>query len=213
MDDDSKNTEGQISGEDSALQQANEMEEIIELVDAVPADEEQRQAMGTPKDETGLGGEPEDVIDLTDVVKESSENDASDDAASEGQPDDVLSLEEEVLEDDGVIELVDEVGEPELEPQPPVELTDVAEDQDLRAEEDLPETALGAEETVLSATASLSTDKMLESAILEGLSEERIEAVLTRVVKETIEKKADRIILEVAEAAIAKEIEKIKQAL
>lgn len=213
MDSDSKNTEGQISGEDSSLQQANEMEEIIDLVDAVSADDEQRHAMGTPMHETGLREEPEDVIDLTDVVEEPSKDETSDDAASKGQPDEVLSLEEEVLEDEGVIELVDEVGEPELESLHPVELTDVAEDQDLGAEEDLPETTLGAEERVLSETASLSTDKMLESAILEGLSEERIEAVITRVVKETIEKKADRIILEVAEAAIAKEIEKIKQAL
>ena len=57
------------------------------------------------------------------------------------------------------------------------------------------------------------TAEALESVAAERLSDERIEEVITRVAKEAIEKKADRILLEVAEAAIAKEIEKIKQAL
>jgi hypothetical protein len=57
------------------------------------------------------------------------------------------------------------------------------------------------------------TDEALESVIREKLSEEETEAMIRRVVTETIEKKADRILLEVAEAAIAREIERLKQAL
>lgn len=69
------------------------------------------------------------------------------------------------------------------------------------------------EQGLVSETGVQPADKALEPAILERLSDERIEEIVTRVVKETVEKKADRILLEVAEAAIAKEIEKIKQAL
>jgi hypothetical protein len=89
----------------------------------------------------------------------------------------------EVVEDEEVIELTDELGEPGLEPQEPVDVSAMVE------------------------------DKALESAVHEAVSEERIEAIIRRVVEETIEKKADRILLEVAEAAVTKEIEKIKQVL
>ena len=53
----------------------------------------------------------------------------------------------------------------------------------------------------------------VEPAVLEGLSDERLEEIITRIVKQTIEEKAERILLEAAEAAIAREIERIKQAL
>ena len=57
------------------------------------------------------------------------------------------------------------------------------------------------------------TDEGLESKLLERVSDERIEAIITRLATKKIEEKADRILLDVAEAAIAKEIEKLKQAL
>jgi DNA-binding transcriptional ArsR family regulator len=57
------------------------------------------------------------------------------------------------------------------------------------------------------------TSEAMDTAVLEGLSDEKLEAIVTRVVKQTIEEKAERILLEVAEAAVAKEVEKIKQAL
>jgi hypothetical protein len=52
-----------------------------------------------------------------------------------------------------------------------------------------------------------------EALLTERLSDEKLEAIVTRVVKETVEEKAGRILLEVAETAIAEEIEKIKKAL
>ena len=57
------------------------------------------------------------------------------------------------------------------------------------------------------------TDEALESTLLEKFPDDRIEAIIRRVVMETIEKKANHILLEVAEAAIAKEIQRLKQAL
>jgi hypothetical protein len=53
----------------------------------------------------------------------------------------------------------------------------------------------------------------IEKEVRERLSDEKMEAIITSVVKEAIEEKVDRILLDVAEAAIAKEIEKIKKAL
>ncbi len=156
MDTDSKNVEGKTSGGDTSLQQANEMEEIIDLVEPASEDDEQSEAIVTPKEEAGLEEQPEDFIDLTDLV----------------------------------------------------------EDQDSQADDmELSEVTLAAEEHVAAEAPSQASDEALESAVLKGLTDERIEAVITRVAKEAIEKKADRILLEVAEAAIAKEIEKIKQVL
>ena len=54
---------------------------------------------------------------------------------------------------------------------------------------------------------------MLENYRTGGVIDEKIEAIITKVVEDAVAEKADRILVEVAEAAIAKEIEKIKKAL
>ena len=53
----------------------------------------------------------------------------------------------------------------------------------------------------------------LEQAVLEKLSDEKLEEIVTRIAKRTIEGKVERILLEAAEAAIAKEIDRLKQAI
>ena len=82
---------------------------------------------------------------------------------------------------------------------------------------EIPETAPGippiAGELEQEATTVWPTDEALESEVLERVSDERIEAIITRVVNDVIEKKAGQILLEAAEAAISKEIERIKRAL
>jgi hypothetical protein len=231
----------------TSVQEVNEMEEVINLVDALSENDGQ---MEKPEGESTSSGTEEGSIDLADVVEESAEG-ASD--------------------DEQLIELVDQVdAEAHMEEENLIQLTDVVEDQDSQirqerhdelpdadvdaddSEEDTPleyaglETAeegsyaaveeLAAEESVAieegaaleeavepsapytkegppSAPAGPSTDEALESMIRDRLSEEKIEAVIRGVVTQTIEKKADRILLEVAEAAIAKEIERLKQVL
>ena len=60
-------------------------------------------------------------------------------------------------------------------------------------------------------TEPMATD--LEQAVLERLSDDKLEEIITSIVKPIIEKKVERILLEAAEAAIAREIERLKQAL
>jgi hypothetical protein len=53
----------------------------------------------------------------------------------------------------------------------------------------------------------------LEQAVLERLTDDKLEEIVTSIVKSAIEEKVERILLEAAEAAIAREIERLKQAL
>ncbi len=205
MNTDDRKAGDQTSGERSSLQQADEMEEIIDLVDLPLADDLESELIDLPDDaqrpeEAGEAGE--ELIELTDAVE------------------DLVQEDEEILE-----------------------LHDVAEEQGFRAEQDsselsegypvteqsdedsllenmgleIPETSLGippvAGELEQEATTVWPTDEALESEVLESVSDERIEAIITRVVNDVIEKKAGQILLEAAEAAISKEIERIKRAL
>lgn len=205
MNTDDRKAGDQTSGERSSLQQADEMEEIIDLVDVPLADDLESELIDLPDDaqrpeEAGQAGE--EPIELADAVE------------------DLVQEDEEILE-----------------------LHDVAEVQGFRAEEDssglseryhvteqsdedsllenmgleIPETSLGippvAGELEQEATTVWPTDEALESEVLERVSDERIEAIITRVVNDVIEKKAGQILLEAAEAAISKEIERIKRAL
>ena len=208
MNTDDRKAGDQTSGERSSLQQADEMEEIIDLVDLPLADDLESELIDLPDDaqrpgEAGKAGKAgEELIELTDAVE------------------DLVQEDEEILE-----------------------LHDVAEVQGFRAEEDsselsegypvteqsdedsllenmgleIPETSLGippvAGELEQEATTVWPTDEALESEVLESVSDERIEAIITRVVNDVIEKKAGQILLEAAETAISKEMEKIKRAL
>jgi hypothetical protein len=231
----------------TSLQEVDEMEEVINLVDALSENDGQLEE---PQGESTSSGTEEVVIDLTDEVEESAD----------GAPD-----------DEQTVELVDEVDdEAHIEEEDIIQLTDAVEEQDLQAgkerHEELSDADLSADESeedrlledvgpeitekgsyadleeiaeeefvameegaaleepvelsvpypeggLSSEPAGQLTDEALESVIREKLSEEKTEAIIRRVVTDTIEKKADRILLEVAEAAIAREIERLKQAL
>ena len=253
MNTEKKNTKDQIAGGKTSLQEANEMEDILDLVDAASENDVESQVMEEPDGESNSGNTEEDIIDLTDVAEEPAEKTATDDAVAGEEPKKgLVSLDQKPSEEEKIIELVDE---PDSEEQGVVELTDVVEEQDSQAKEEefeeLPYADLDSEEDSLLETLGLEipdeeastgaeeigeepsaimpkqveeegppsepaaqpTDKALESMVLEKLSEEKIEPIIRRVITETVEKKADRILLEAAEAAIAKEIERLKQAL
>lgn len=53
----------------------------------------------------------------------------------------------------------------------------------------------------------------LEQAVLERLSDEKLEEIVTNIARQAIDEKVERILLEAAEAAIGREIERLKQAL
>ena len=175
MNTDEKNTEDQLSGGGTSLQEASEEGEIIELVDEVEDEPE---------------SEDQETIELTDVVEEQV-------SEAEGE-----ELPEFSVADHGTEESVEDILLEDLGIEVPEKDFDTGVDQKAGPDEGPP-----------SERPAQPTDEALESTVLENLSEERIEAIIRRVVTEIIEKKADRILLDVAEAAIAKEIERLKQAL
>jgi hypothetical protein len=201
---------------------------------------------GVPRETQDL----DDVIELTDVMEEPSGAERADEPSLDSESDQVASLHADPVNGEDIIELVDEaVDEAQSADEEVIELSDVAEAEDLGPEEGaLPQWSspgLGSEDlaeqglqeevgTEIDATHAPSIpmdeepspdmgqaqdlqeaefDRALESTVLERLSDGQIEGIITRVVERVIEEKADRILLEVAESAIAREIDKIKQAL
>lgn len=201
---------------------------------------------GVPRETQDL----DDVIELTDVMEEPSGVEAPHEPSLDSGSDQAASLHAGPANAADIIELVDEaVDEAQSADEEVIELSDVAEAEDLGPEEgalpqwsspglgseDLAEQGLqeevGAEIDATHAHGismdaqpledmgqardfeESESDRALESTVLERVSDERIEGIITRVVEKAIEEKADRILLEVAESAIAKEIDKIKQAL
>ena len=169
-----------------------ELEEIIDLIDEVPPDDDSSQLEQVPEIESETEVDDEDLIELTDVVEESFSETKIGETALEGGAEEILeTVDEQGSEDEEPIELVDEVV-PEVdfaqEEEEIVELEDLAE-------------GVGFDEDSLTDT------------LLEKLSDEKIEEIITRIAKQTIEEKVERILLEAAESAIAREIERLKQAL
>jgi hypothetical protein len=269
------------AGDDSGGQ-APEMEEIIDLVDEIPPDDNTGQVEQARETESKTEEDEEELIELTDVVEESSSDAQIGDTTLEGGAEEILEPEgEQGPEEEEPIELTDEVvpevdsaqeqeeGEEELielrdevvpdidsaqEQEEVVEAGDLAEelgfDEDslidtlgleiteegpeTPAEEELEdvdfaileeaeqplvdtvETELEAEDRSESGLGEGVPEPVgggLEQAVLEKLPDEKLEEIIASVVKQTIEGKVERILLEAAEAAIAKEIERLKQAL
>jgi len=142
------------------------------------------------QDKGTASGSDEGVIELTDVVETSGQA-----VEPESESAEIASPEEEEI-----LELVDAVdGEPQEEI---VELTDmVSEGPGDQAGDHVDESP------------ELPSDSGEEPDVMAGISDEKLEAMVTKAVKQIIGEKAERILLEVAEAAVAKEIDKIKKAL
>ena len=264
MNTDEKARDDQASAGDDSDGQTAEMEEIIDLVDEVSADDDAGQVEQTPE----IASETEDdeeLIELTDVVEPEGEQGPEEEEPielveevvpeadsvqerDEGEEEiieltdqivpeaDSVHEQEEVVEPDDLAgELALDIEGPEEEglidtfdseitgegPEIPAEegLEDAGPAILEEAEESLVDTA-GTEpeaedraESQLEVGVSEAAAGALGQAVLGKLSDERLEEIITGVVKQTIEGKVERILLEAAEAAIAKEIERLKQAL
>jgi hypothetical protein len=227
-DDKAKNV--RASARDASGGKDPEMEEIIDLVDEVPPDDDssrlkQDPEVGTETEvddegiieltdvvETGTGIDDESIIELTDVVEESSSDTKIGDATLEGGAEEILDLVgEQGSEEEEPVELVDEIVpevDSEQEQEEIVEVDDSAEGLDSVAEKtgspELSEVEISIAEP---------DEDSLTDTLREKLSDEKLEEIITRVAKQTIEEKVERILLEAAESAIAREIERLKQAL
>ena len=182
------------------------------------------KSKGNDTDLDGVEFSPEEVIELTDPIRATAGSEADDESLSletealvqeeEAEIIELVDSVEHELSDDEIIELEDMVEEVELDESVGIEMPtdgpsipgadEVVEDLDFSVEP---------EESVAEEMPIEDVETAPDIAALEGFSEERIEEIVTRVVTEVIEKKADRILVEVAEAAVQKEIEKIKKLL
>ncbi|NVL90099.1 MAG: hypothetical protein HWN69_03745 [Desulfobacterales bacterium] len=223
---------GDVSGVET-----EEPEEIIELVDEVTPDDESGQPEQAEEIEskTEEGGEdlleeegpPEsqsadtapDEVRVEDILEAEAEQpvEPADEADSEVD----FALEEEAVEPGGLAEEpgpdADESELPELSenditaiPEPDegdnlvdtlgIEISEEGPaDEDLAVPEDPGEAPL--------------SEGAPEQAILERFPDEKLEEIITNIVKQRVDEKVERILLEAAEAAIAREIDKVKQAL
>jgi hypothetical protein len=220
--------DGDVESAESAGTGSQGMEEdIIELTEMVEEVSPAEGAGGVPLQ---MGGtdvvelepralqEEDEIIELVDAAEEEpepegeEENKELQDLVAE-QP----SEEEEQLAEMADFSVVEE--EPEDE---------IVEDEDEGAIPEGGPSIPGADETVEDVGLALEADEsplvygtpieevveeMPEADPVRGLSEEKIEEIITHVAREAVEKKADQILLKVAEAAIQKEIEKIKKLL
>jgi hypothetical protein len=264
MNTDEKARDDQASAGDDSDGQTADMEEIIDLVDEVPADDDAGQVEQTPE----IASETEDdeeLIELTDVVEPEGEQGPEEeepielvdevvpeaDSAQEREEgeEEIIELTDEMVPEADSVQEQEEVVEPDdlaeelgLDIEEPGEdgLIDIfdseitGEGPEIPAEEGLEDAGPGmleeAEESLVDTggtepEAEDRTESGLEEgvsepvggalgqAVLGKLSDERLEEIITGVVKQTIEGKVERILLEAAEAAIAKEIERLKQAL
>jgi len=221
------------SSEDLFLEtEAEGEEEVIELVDAVPEESEGQDVLElTDRVEDQYSqAEEEDLLEFSAADLAPDEPDEDGLAENVGmeiteEPPEIAAF-AKAADPAAAAESVTEEPADDLEisqdlPDAALEGEEVPEDLGGFGESDVEEDAgepvepsvLYPEQGLVPEAGAQPADKALGPEVLERLSDERIEEIVTRVVKETVEKKADRILLEVAEAAIAKEIEKIKQAL
>jgi hypothetical protein len=188
-----------------------EEEEIIELVDEVvpEVDSGQEQEESVELDEMaegpGSGAEKTGSPELSETeIRELSEAQISISESDEDSEIDTLGIENA---EGGPETPVDEVPEDE-----DLDIPEEAEQPLVDSVETQPE-AEDWSELGLDKGASEPVDRALGQAVLEKLSDEKLEEIITRTVKQTIDQKVERILLEAAESAIAKEMERLKPAV
>ncbi len=187
-----------------------EEEEPIELVDEVLPEVDSAQEQEEPVEvddlTEGLGSAAEKTG--SPELSEAEIRELSEAQISTSEPDkdsliDTLGIEKSQGDPETPADQVAEDGDsdvPEEAEQPLVDTVETQPEAEDRSELGLEE---GAPEPVGGA---------VEQAVLEKLSEERLEEIITRTVKQIIEEKVERILLDAAESAIAKELERLKPA-
>lgn len=188
---------------DLEMEERPEEEEPVELVDEVPPEVDSAQdddlviELFDTAEEPATDSEETESSELLEA--ETSIPETEDDSLT-----DIFSIE---MSDEGPETPVEQVPEDEdfglfdADEQPPVDIVETGLEAVDRSEVGSKE---GAPEPVAGA---------LEQAVLERLSDDKLEEIVTSIVKLAIEEKVERILLEAAEAAIAREIERLKQAL
>ena len=89
---DEKGTNDRASAGDASGGQVLEMEEIIDLVDEVPSDDDTTQPEQATEIESKTEGDDEELIELMDVVEERSSEPQIGDTALEGGAEEILDL-------------------------------------------------------------------------------------------------------------------------
>lgn len=188
---------------DLEMEERPEDEEPIELVDEVAPEVDSAQdddlviKLFDTAEEPAADSEETESSEL--LKSETSIPETEDDSLA-----DIFSIE---TSNEGPETPVEQVSEDEdfglfdADEQPPVDIVETG----LEA---VDQSEVGLEEGVTEPVAGA-----LEQAVLERLSDDKLEEIVTSILKPAIEEKVERILLEAAEAAIAREIERLKQAL
>ena len=188
---------------DLEMEERPEDEEPIELVDEVAPEVDSAQdddlviKLFDTAEEPAADSEETESSEL--LKSETSIPETEDDSLA-----DIFSIE---TSNEGPETPVEQVSEDEdfglfdADEQPPVDIVETGLEAVDRSEVGLEK---GAQEPMAGA---------LEQAVLERLSDDKLEEIVTSILKPAIEEKVERILLEAAEAAIAREIERLKQAL
>ena len=188
---------------DLEMEERPEDEEPIELVDEVAPEVDSAQdddlviKLFDTAEEPAADSEETESSEL--LKSETSIPETEDDSLA-----DIFSIE---TSNEGPETPVEQVSEDEdfglfdADEQPPVDIVETGLEAVERSE-------VGLEEGVTEPMAGA-----LEQAVLERLSDDKLEEIVTSILKPAIEEKVERILLEAAEAAIAREIERLKQAL
>ncbi len=214
------NAGNQIFQEDDLVKDANDNEDVINLTDMVEKPSEGE------KDDTPISDEEEkEAISLDTIALEEEEIVELVDAGDEEESDQDIFMEgvdpEKDLEPAGISASEDDEEGLEIS----LDFEDGASEEgliptDFEGDLEPDMEALGgrgqdeySKDDAQQVMPSQVTGEPADTDVLKGLSDEKLEAIVTRVVEQTIEEKAERILLDVAKAAVSKEIEKIKQAL
>jgi len=238
---DEKTANDSTSAGDVSGVETEEPEEIIELVDEVSPDDESGQPEQAAEIESKTEEDGEDLLEPAARIEEESppESQSADTALDEVGIEDILeaeaeqpvepadeagsevdfALEEEAVEPGGLAEEpgpdADESELPELSENDITAIPELDEGDNLVdtlgieiSEEGPADEDLAVPEDPGEAPSS---EGAPEQAVLERFPEEKLEEIITNIVKQRVDEKVERVLLEAAEAAIAREIERLKQ--
>ena len=206
---------------DLELEEKPEEDEPIELTDEVVpgvdlSNDEPIELVDEVVPEVDSAQDDDLIIELVDTAEEQAAD------SEESESSEPLEVESSIPEtDDDSLADIFSVEMSDEGPETPVEQADEDDDFNLldadeQSPADIVETGLESVEVSEVGLEDSTTEPMtgaLEQSVLERLTDDKLEEIITSIVKPAIEEKVERILLEAAEAAIAREIERLKQAL
>ncbi len=191
----------------------SELDEIIELQDII--EEEKAVDVSGPDEPFDLRNNAEEEaldVSISDEIIEllDEEESAKKESGLEDEPSPALTAETDTVSEDDTSVAI------KLDDEPEIELSEPGEEVLYLEPEDMESSWEGLEEIGLEDAFEFPPDELTEelsTAELIGISEERIEAIIIKAVRESVEKATRETVAGVAEEVIRESIEALKQSL